>query len=121
MLFLILIQSVAPPQFAYALQAGGVEIGDLETGSVVGQPFRDIDIPVLPMTLLGFEVTQAIQGMNPSNPLDPQTNNTVKLVAGKKTVVRALSSSSKCNTASPDGQGCCHADKIIPTLDCGRT
>jgi membrane associated rhomboid family serine protease len=32
-----------------------------------------------------------------------------------------LSSSSKCNTASPDGLRCCHAHEIVPTLDCGRT
>ena len=29
---------------ALALQAGGVEIGDLETGSVVGQPFKELDV-----------------------------------------------------------------------------
>ena len=31
---------------AYALQSGGVEIGDLETGSVVGQPFKELDVDV---------------------------------------------------------------------------
>ncbi|MFO0731976.1 MAG: hypothetical protein U0361_13525 [Nitrospiraceae bacterium] len=29
---------------ALALQAGGVEVGDLETGSVVGQPFKELDV-----------------------------------------------------------------------------
>ncbi|MBH0177487.1 MAG: hypothetical protein HP491_06390 [Nitrospira sp.] len=29
---------------AYALQAGGVEFGDLETGSVVGQPFKELEV-----------------------------------------------------------------------------
>lgn len=29
---------------AWALQAGGVEVGDLETGSVVGQPFKELDV-----------------------------------------------------------------------------
>lgn len=29
---------------ASALQAGGVEVGDLETGSVVGQPFKELPI-----------------------------------------------------------------------------
>jgi hypothetical protein len=29
---------------AFALQAGGVEIGDLETGSVVGLPFKSLDV-----------------------------------------------------------------------------
>ncbi len=29
---------------AFALQSGGVEIGDLETGSVVGQPFKTMNV-----------------------------------------------------------------------------
>jgi hypothetical protein len=29
---------------ALALQSGGVEVGDLETGSVVGQPFKSLDV-----------------------------------------------------------------------------
>jgi hypothetical protein len=29
---------------ALALQSGGVEVGDLETGSVVGQPFKTLDV-----------------------------------------------------------------------------
>jgi hypothetical protein len=29
---------------AFALQAGGVEIGDYETGSVVGQPFKELEV-----------------------------------------------------------------------------
>jgi hypothetical protein len=35
---------VAGASAALALQAGGVEIGDLETGSVVGQPFKELDV-----------------------------------------------------------------------------
>ena len=35
---------VAGASAAFALQAGGVEIGDLETGSVVGQSFKDLDV-----------------------------------------------------------------------------
>ncbi|MCP9439503.1 MAG: hypothetical protein NNA20_06830 [Nitrospira sp.] len=31
---------------AFALQAGGVEIGDFETGSVVGQPFKELEVDV---------------------------------------------------------------------------
>jgi len=30
-----------------ALQSGGVEIGDLETGSVVGQPFETLDVDLM--------------------------------------------------------------------------
>ena len=29
---------------SYALQAGGAEIGDLESGSVVGQPFKELTV-----------------------------------------------------------------------------
>jgi hypothetical protein len=29
---------------SYALQAGGVEYGDLDTGSVVGQPFKELTV-----------------------------------------------------------------------------
>jgi len=36
--------AVAGTSAAYALQAGGVEFGDLETGSVVGQPFKELDV-----------------------------------------------------------------------------
>ena len=37
-----LIMVVAGASGAYALQAGGVEVGDLDTGSVVGQPFKEL-------------------------------------------------------------------------------
>ncbi|MEK7304592.1 MAG: hypothetical protein AAB034_00440, partial [Nitrospirota bacterium] len=36
--------SVAGASAAFALQAGGVEVGDLETGSVVGQSFKELDV-----------------------------------------------------------------------------
>ena len=36
--------TVAGASAAFALQAGGVEIGDLETGSVVGQSFKELDV-----------------------------------------------------------------------------
>lgn len=32
---------------AFALQSGGVEIGDLETGSVVGTPFKALDVDIV--------------------------------------------------------------------------
>lgn len=40
---------------ALALQSGGVEIGDLETGSVIGQPFKtlDVDLAFYSMTVGG--------------------------------------------------------------------
>ena len=36
--------SVAGASAAFALQAGGVEVGDLETGSVVGQSFKELEV-----------------------------------------------------------------------------
>ncbi|MER3423077.1 MAG: hypothetical protein C4293_07460 [Nitrospiraceae bacterium] len=39
-----LIVIVAGASTSFALQAGGVEVGDLETGSVVGQPFKELPV-----------------------------------------------------------------------------
>ena len=39
-----LVLVMAGASAALALQAGGVEIGDLDTGSVVGQPFKELDV-----------------------------------------------------------------------------
>ena len=41
---LTLILVATGSSVALALQSGGVEIGDLETGSVVGQPFKELDV-----------------------------------------------------------------------------
>jgi hypothetical protein len=43
---------------AFALQSGGVEIGDLETGSVVGTPFKsmDVDLVLTAMEIGGSKV-----------------------------------------------------------------
>lgn len=38
------VMIVAGTSAAFALQAGGVEIGDLETGSVVGLSFKELDV-----------------------------------------------------------------------------
>lgn len=43
-LFVSLGMVVAGTSAAYALQAGGVEVGSLETGSVVGQPFKELTV-----------------------------------------------------------------------------
>ncbi|MDP2381808.1 MAG: hypothetical protein Q8N00_03285 [Nitrospirota bacterium] len=42
--FFGLVMVMAGASSAFALQAGGVEIGDLETGSVVGQSFKELDM-----------------------------------------------------------------------------
>jgi hypothetical protein len=42
--FFGLIMVMAGASAALALQAGGVEIGDLDSGSVVGIPFKELDV-----------------------------------------------------------------------------
>ncbi|HZN44573.1 MAG TPA: hypothetical protein VFB56_04565 [Nitrospiraceae bacterium] len=42
--FFGLVMLVAGASGVYAHQAGGVEIGDWESGSVVGQPFKELDV-----------------------------------------------------------------------------
>jgi len=42
--FLSLVFIVAGASVSFAHQAGGVEIGDLETGSVVGTPFKELAV-----------------------------------------------------------------------------
>lgn len=44
--FFGLILVMAGASAAFALQAGGVEIGDLDTGSVVGLSFKDLDVDI---------------------------------------------------------------------------
>ena len=44
LVFFGLVMVFAAASGAYAHQAGGVEVGDLETGSVVGQPFKELDV-----------------------------------------------------------------------------
>ena len=51
--FIGLVFIVAGSSAAFALQAGGVEIGDLETGSVVGQPFKEL---VVDQELFAIEI-----------------------------------------------------------------
>ena len=42
--FFGLVIVLAGVSTSFALQSGGVEIGDLETGSVVGQPFKELPV-----------------------------------------------------------------------------
>lgn len=43
-LFFGLVFILAGASVSFAHQAGGVEIGDLDTGSVVGQPFKELPV-----------------------------------------------------------------------------
>jgi len=65
--FVVIVTGAVP---SFALQAGGVEVGDLETGSVVGQRFGELDVDAQlfaveignlkvwypPMTVIDFKV-----------------------------------------------------------------
>lgn len=73
-LSLILAENTA----AYALQAGGVEVRELEVGSVFGSAGG--------VFLESLEVTQAIQTMSATR---QSVNNSVPMIAGKPTIVRA--------------------------------
>lgn len=44
--FLVSVSLCMNGTTALALQAGGVEVGDLETGSVVGQNFKELEVDV---------------------------------------------------------------------------
>ncbi len=68
--FFGLVMVMAGASGVFALQAGGVEVGDLETGSVVGQSFKELDVDAQlfaveigdlktwypPITILDFKV-----------------------------------------------------------------
>jgi hypothetical protein len=73
---------------AWALQAGGVEIGDLETGSVVGIPFKELDVDV---DLYAFELggTVAKKVWYP-----PTTVVDFKVRPGRPFLIRVTNSSS---------------------------
>lgn len=86
---------------AWALQAGGVEIGDLENGSVVGQPFKELEVDVQlyavelgglkawypPTTVIDFKV-------RPGRPLLVKVTNTT-------TIERGFQMTDKVNEGSP--------------------
>lgn len=86
---------------AWALQAGGVEIGDMETGSVVGQPFKELEVDVQlfavdigtvkswypPTTVIDFKV-------RPGRPLLIKVTNT-------STSERGFQMTDLANAASP--------------------
>ena len=86
---------------ALALQAGGVEVGDLETGSVVGQPFKELEVDVAlfavelgtlkswypPTTVIDFKV-------RPGRPLLVKVTNTTA-------TERGFQMTDKANEGSP--------------------
>lgn len=87
LIFLLLgISLVLKSPETFALQSGGVEIGDLETGSVIGQPFKTLDVD--------FTVTALCVGGQkawypPLIVLDLRTEGTGGR-AGRPIVIRAI-------------------------------
>ncbi|MBK9946404.1 MAG: cadherin-like beta sandwich domain-containing protein [Nitrospira sp.] len=66
-------------------------------------------------TLLAIVVTA------PNGSQKTYTVNISRAALSGNNSLQGLSSNSKCNTASPDGLWCCHANKSVSAFDCGRT
>ena len=83
-----LILSATTSSSALALQAGAVEIGDL-ADAIIEEPFC-LSTTANPIKFVGLEVTQSIQSMGMTAPSPThKENNTVPLIAYKKTIARA--------------------------------
>jgi hypothetical protein len=65
--FFGLIMIIAGAFEALAHQAGGVEVGDLETGSVVGQSFKELDVDI---ELYSIEIGQLKAWYPPTSVID---------------------------------------------------
>jgi hypothetical protein len=70
---------------ASAHQAGGVEVGDLETGSVVGQPFKELDVDA---ELYAIEIGNLKAWYPPTTAID------FKVRPGRPVVIKVTNSSS---------------------------
>ena len=83
--FFGLIMVIAGASATLAHQAGGVEIGDLETGSVVGQPFKELDVDA---ELYAIEIGNLKTWYPPVTAID------FKVRAGRPVVLKVTNSSS---------------------------
>ena len=83
--FLGLAIMVAGASTSFALQAGGVEVGDLETGSVVGQPFSELPVDA---ELFSIEIGNAKVWYPPATIID------FKARAGRPLVLKVTNNSS---------------------------
>ncbi|MBX3236935.1 MAG: hypothetical protein KF814_12340 [Nitrospiraceae bacterium] len=83
--FFGLVMVVAGVSGAYALQAGGVEIGDLETGSVVGQPFKELEVDA---SLYAVEIGNMKTWYPPTTVID------FKVRPGRPVVIKVTNNSS---------------------------
>ena len=82
--FFGLIMVLAGASAALAHQAGGVEVGDLETGSVVGQPFKELDVDA---ELYAIEIGNLKSWYPPMTAID------FKVRAGRPVVIKVTNSS----------------------------
>ncbi|HET9312901.1 MAG TPA: hypothetical protein VFO04_02795 [Nitrospira sp.] len=82
--FFGLIMVMAGASVALAHQAGGVEVGDLETGSVVGQPFKELDVDA---ELYAIEIGNLKTWYPPMTAID------FKVRAGRPVVIKVTNSS----------------------------
>lgn len=82
--FFGLIMIMAGASVALAHQAGGVEVGDLETGSVVGQPFKELDVDA---ELYAIEIGNLKTWYPPMTAID------FKVRAGRPVVIKVTNSS----------------------------
>ena len=82
--FFGLIMVMAGASVALAHQAGGVEVGDLETGSVVGQPFKEVDVDA---ELYAIEIGNLKTWYPPMTAID------FKVRAGRPVVIKVTNSS----------------------------
>jgi len=83
--FFGLMMVVAGASVALALQSGGAEIGDLETGSVVGQSFKELDVDA---ELYSIEIGNLKTWYPPTTAID------FKVRAGRPVVLKVTNSSS---------------------------
>jgi len=83
--FFGLIMVIVGASAALAHQAGGVEIGDLETGSVVGQSFKELDVDA---ELFAIEIGNLKTWYPPTTAID------FKVRAGRPVVIKVTNTSS---------------------------
>ena len=92
---------VAGASAAFALQSGGVEIGDLETGSVVGQSFKELDVDA---TFYAIEIGNLKTWYPPTTVIDFKTrpgSPVLLKVTNNSTAEHGFQLSAKVNQSAP--------------------
>lgn len=96
----LLSLALIPPKRNAIKQKAAVAILSVILSVISITPVRADGPDPARLSLLGIEITQGIQSMSQSNTLDPTKNNTIPLIRGKKTLVRAYFSRGGLITAS---------------------